>query len=321
MPSTTSSVVSRPFASSTVMTPSLPTFSIASAMMLPMVVSPLAEMMPTWAISLWSLVGLESFFSSSTTAVTAFSMPRLISIGLLPAATSFEPSRKIACASTVAVVVPSPATSEVLEATSFTICAPMFSNLFSSSISLATVTPSLVMVGEPNDFSITTLRPLGPSVTFTASASVLTPLRMASRARTSNRISLAAISFSPCVVKGWLLLDDAEDVFLAHHEVLGSFDLDLRPGVLGEQDAVTRLDVQGSHLSVLEDLPVADGDDLAFDRLLLGGVGDDDAALGLLLLLHALDDHAILQRPNLHEVFLPVGCWHSDGESAKARAM
>ena len=55
----------------------------------------------------------------------------------------------MAWASTVAVVVPSPATSEVLEATSFTICAPMFSNLFSSSISLATVTPSLVMVGEP----------------------------------------------------------------------------------------------------------------------------------------------------------------------------
>src|SRR5438445_10474023 len=44
----------------------------------------------------------------------------------------------------VAVVVPSPAWSEVLEATSRTICAPMFSNLFSSSISLTTVTPSLV---------------------------------------------------------------------------------------------------------------------------------------------------------------------------------
>ena len=107
----------------------------------------------------------------------------------------------MAWASTVAVVVPSPATSEVLEATSFTICAPMFSNLFSSSISLATVTPSLVMVGEPKLFSMTTLRPLGPRVTFTASASVLTPLRMASRARWSNRISLAAISVLSVAVK------------------------------------------------------------------------------------------------------------------------
>src|SRR5438067_2488657 len=299
MPSTTSRVVSRPFASSTVMTPSLPTFSIASAMMLPMVVSPLAEMMPTWAISLWSLVGFESFFSSSTMAMTAFSMPRLISIGLLPAATSLEPSRKIACASTVAVVVPSPATSEVREATSFTICAPMFSNLFSSSISLATVTPSLVIVGEPNDFSMTTLRPLGPSVTFTASASVLTPLRMASRARTSKRISLAMSVISVCLRED-LLLDDAEDVFLAHHQVLFAFDLDLGAGVLREQHAVADLDVEGADLAVFEDLAVADCQDLAFDRLFLGGIGNDDSALRLLFLLHALDDHAILQRSNLH---------------------
>ena len=62
-------------------------------------------------------------------------------------------------ASTVAVVVPSPATSEVLLATSFTICAPMFSNSSSSSISLATVTPSLVTLGAPKDLSRTTFRP------------------------------------------------------------------------------------------------------------------------------------------------------------------
>ena len=47
---------------------------------------------------------------------------------------------------------------------------------------LATVTPSLVMVGEPNFLSMTTFRPLGPSVTLTASASLLTPLRMFWRA-------------------------------------------------------------------------------------------------------------------------------------------
>ena len=38
----------------------------------------------------------------------------------------------------------------------------------SSSISFATVTPSLVTAGAPNFFSRTTLRPLGPSVTLTA---------------------------------------------------------------------------------------------------------------------------------------------------------
>ncbi len=80
------------------------------------------------------------------------------------------------------MVVPSPATSEVFEATSRTIWAPMFSSGSASSISLATVTPSLVIVGEPNFFSMTTLRPLGPRVTLTASASLLTPRRIAARA-------------------------------------------------------------------------------------------------------------------------------------------
>ena len=76
-------------------------------------------------------------------------MPRFRSIGFMPAATDFRPSRTIAWASTHAVVVPSPATSLVFWAASRTICAPMFSNLSSSSISLATVTPSLVVRGAP----------------------------------------------------------------------------------------------------------------------------------------------------------------------------
>ena len=48
---------------------------------------------------------------------------------------------------TVAVVVPSPAMSLVLEAISLASWAPMFGNGSSSSISLAMVTPSLVIVG------------------------------------------------------------------------------------------------------------------------------------------------------------------------------
>ena len=88
----------------------------------------------------------------------------------------------MACASTVAVVVPSPATSLVLLATSRTNWAPMFSNGSSSSISLATVTPSLVEAGEPNFLSSTTLRPRGPRVTFTVLAILLMPLSMSARA-------------------------------------------------------------------------------------------------------------------------------------------
>ena len=78
----------------------------------------------------------------------------------------------MASASTVAVVVPSPALSAVRDATSRTICAPMFSKASESSISLATETPSLVTFGAPYFLSIITLRPFGPSVILTAFASV-----------------------------------------------------------------------------------------------------------------------------------------------------
>ena len=78
--------------------------------------------------------------------------------------------------------VPSPAMSEVLEATSLTICAPMFCSLSLSSISLATDTPSLVTVGAPKERSSTTLRPLGPKVTLTALARIFTPSTIRARA-------------------------------------------------------------------------------------------------------------------------------------------
>ena len=193
MPSTTSSSVSRDLASSTVMTPSLPTFSMARAIISPMSRSPLAEMVPTWAISALVPIFLDEALTAATTASTARSMPRFRSIGFMPAATDLTPSRTIAWASTVAVVVPSPARSLVLLATSRTICAPMFSNLSESSMSLATVTPSLVMRGAPKDFSSTTFRPLGPRVTLTASARMSTPRSMRVRASTENLTSLAAM--------------------------------------------------------------------------------------------------------------------------------
>ena len=85
----------------------------------------------------------------STTLETARSMPRLTAIGLWPAATARRPSLTRLWASTVAVVVPSPATSPVLSATSLTIWTPMFSNGSWSSISRAIVRPSLVIVGAP----------------------------------------------------------------------------------------------------------------------------------------------------------------------------
>src|SRR5581483_5578084 len=297
MPSTTSSSVSRLLASSTVITPSLPTRFMASARKRPISWSPLAEMVPTWAISSFGVIFLVFFFSSSTTASTARSMPRLRSIGFMPAATALEPSLTIAAASTVAVVVPSPAMSEVFEATSRTIWAPMFSNLSSSSISLATVTPSLVMRGAPNDFSMTTLRPLGPSVTFTALASVSTPRNIFSRASDENLTSLAAMavtSFLSDVDDEWMissgrlldrpdLLDDAKDVALLHDEQFLAVDLDLGAGPFAEEDMVTGFHIEGDEFALLVAGTGTGGNNLAFLRLFLCGVRTGDAPCGLLL--------------------------------------
>src|SRR5262249_42617619 len=153
----------------------------------------------------------------------------------------------MASASTVAVVVPSPATSEVLEATSRTMRAPMFSYLSSSSISLATVTPSLVTVGEPKDFWMMTLRPLGPRVTLTARASLATPRRIASRASWSNAICLALmvnVSSVPCPLAQMIRVvsvENGENVFLVHDEDFagGLAVLELVAGPGGEQNFVT----------------------------------------------------------------------------------
>ena len=82
------------------------------------------------------------------TASTAFWMPRVRAIGSAPAAMALGLRGRCASARTVAVVVPSPATSLVLLAASLTSWAPMFSYGSFSSISSATVTPSLVTVGH-----------------------------------------------------------------------------------------------------------------------------------------------------------------------------
>ena len=185
-----SSSVARDFDSSTVITPSALTFSIASEIMRPISVS-LPELTVATCRIASPATGIASWAIPATTWATARSMPRRNCTGLAPAATLRRPSFTIAWASTVAVVVPSPAVSLVLEATCWISLAPRFSKGSSSSISLAMVTPSFTMSGAPNFFSSTTLRPFGPMVTFTASARALTPLSRESREASEKRISLA----------------------------------------------------------------------------------------------------------------------------------
>src|ERR1043166_4527674 len=116
MPSTYSVSNLRVLLSSTVITPSLPTFSMTSAMSLP-ISSSAAEMAATWAILVWSWTGVDMAFRLSTTACTPRSIPLFRRRGFAPAVTFLKPSLTMAWASTVAVVVPSPAMSLVLVVT------------------------------------------------------------------------------------------------------------------------------------------------------------------------------------------------------------
>src|SRR6478672_7059419 len=306
MPSTTSSSNSRPLASSTVMTPSLPTFSIASAIFSPTMVSPLAAMLPTWPISFDPETGLERFLRSSTTLVTARSMPRLRSIGFMPAATDFMPSRTIDWARTVAVVVPSPAMSLVFDATSRSICAPIFSNLSSSSISLATVTPSLVTRGAPKLLSRTTLRPLGPRVTRTALARTSTPCSILSRASVENLTSLAAILVLPKLNDGRLrqalcglpaglgAFEHPHDVGLLHDEEFFAIDLHFCARPFAEQHPIARFEIDRKELAGFVTAARANGDNLALLGLFLGGVRNDNSALRFLFAFKAAKDDAVM---------------------------
>src|SRR5690606_5551859 len=148
---------------------------------------------------------------------------------------------------------------------------PWFSTLSSGSISLATDTPSLVMRGAPKDLSITTLRPLGPSVTFTASARMFTPRSRLSRASRENFTSLAAISFRSLSLGRGVgqscygaefappngsirlqnaLADDAHDVGFLHDQEILTINLYLSAGPLAEQHAVALLHVRSEERRV-----------------------------------------------------------------------
>src|SRR6516225_2044993 len=208
----------------------------------------------------------------------------------------------------------------------------MFSNLFSSSISLATVTPSLVTRGAPNDLSSTTFRPLGPRVTRTASARMSIPCIILSRASTENFTSFAAIVFLPSRFSRFsarfpagpsplrpptnccrceeaasrsllvrLPLDEhSHDIALLHDQVLVAVDLHLGSRPLAEQHPVADLNVDRNQLAGFIAPAGANCDDLTLLRLLLGGVGDNDAPGTLLFSLDTLDDDAVMEWAKLH---------------------
>src|SRR3954463_2583127 len=98
--------------------------------------------------------------------------------------------------------------------------------------------------------------------------------------------------------------DLGENVRLAQDQQVLPVDDDLGAAVLGVEDLVALRDVERHALVVVAELAVADRQDLAALRLLLRGVGQDDAARGRLLLLDRLDDQTIAKRLEIHPRYL-----------------
>src|SRR5208337_1180256 len=157
-----------------------------------------------------------------------------------------------------------------------------------------------------------TLRPLGPSVALTALLRMSTPRSMRSRASDEKRTSFADMIANPwfevkreeasggLLLCGACALDHAHDVGLLDDQQFFSVDLDFGAGPFSKQHPVARFDVHRNELAALVTGAWAHGHDLAFLRLLLGGVGDDDAALRLLLTFDAADDDAVVQWTEFH---------------------
>ena len=91
-------------------------------------------------------------------------------------------------------------------------------------------------------------------------------------------------------------LDDGHDVRLLHEQELVTVERDLVAGPFAEQHTVARLHIQRMHGPVVGPDTGAHGHDLAFLRLLLGRVGNDDAAGGLGFLANPADNDPVVQR-------------------------
>src|SRR5690349_23092310 len=102
--------------------------------------------------------------------------------------------------------------------------------------------------------------------------------------------------------------DDPEDVAFLHDDEVLTVDLHFGAGPFAEQDLVAGLDVQRRDLALFAFGAAANGDDFAFLRLFLGGVGNDDPTRGLLVSLDTADEDAVMKRPETHRSE-PLSCF------------
>ena len=96
-----------------------------------------------------------------------------------------------------------------------------------------------------------------------------------------------------------VLIQNGQDVVRGQNLVFLAVNLDFRAAVFADEHAVALLDFKRNFLSVVVGFAGAESDDDAFLRLLLGGIGNDDAALLDFLLFDRLDQDAVADRFNV----------------------
>jgi hypothetical protein len=89
-------------------------------------------------------------------------------------------------------------------------------------------------------------------------------------------------------------LEHPHDVGFLHDEEFFASDLHLCARPFAEQHPIARLDIDGDELADFVARAMTNGDDLAFLRLFLGGVGNDDAGLRLLFTFKSANDDAVM---------------------------
>src|SRR5271170_4050944 len=95
-------------------------------------------------------------------------------------------------------------------------------------------------------------------------------------------------------------LKDAHYVGLLHDQQLLAVDLDFRARPFAEQHAIAGLEFGRDELAAFVSGAGADRDNFALLRLLFDGIGNDDAALSLVLAFKAADDDAVVQWAKFH---------------------
>src|SRR5712675_2686353 len=90
--------------------------------------------------------------------------------------------------------------------------------------------------------------------------------------------------------------EHAHDVALLHDQEVLAVELDLGARPFAEQDAVADLEVDWDQLAGFVTAARTDCGDFALRGLFLGGVRNDDAALGLFFGFDSLDHDTVMQR-------------------------